>query len=142
MGYFNLLDNVFLVEPSIFNSSTQSLCIESKCFCSIKSLSLRSLNQYSVSLHSLYAILILERKSFSDCAPIASSIFAPIEVPDLTICFDKTVSSFSHFKYLYNLIMRRAKEYDFSFNMLLLLIIKPYQIITIMSIIIFYLLSI
>jgi hypothetical protein len=42
---------------------------------------------------------------------------------------------------LYNLIMRRAKEYDFSFNMLLLLISKPYQIITIMSIIIFYLLS-
>lgn len=51
-------------------------------------------NQYLVSLASLLAIEILQIKSFLDCAAVDSSTFAPILVPYLSNCFDKT-SSFS-----------------------------------------------
>ena len=50
-------------------------------------------NQYFVSLASLFAIESFEIKSFLDWAAIASSTFAPIEVPQRRICLDN-INSF------------------------------------------------
>lgn len=51
-----------------------------------------SLSQYKVSLASLYAIVSFEMKSRLEDAPIDSSTFAPMEVPDLSNCMDMTFS--------------------------------------------------
>ena len=68
--------------------------------------------QYIVSLASLYEIEILAKKSFSDCPPIASSMFAPIEVPHLRTCLDIINSFFSYRRCLYKFTIRTAKAKD------------------------------
>ncbi len=60
---------------------------------------LYNFNQYLVSRASLLAIESFDMKSFLDCAAIASSIFAPIEVPQRRICLDK-INSFCNLHYL------------------------------------------
>jgi len=66
--------------------------------------------QYLVSLASLYEIAILEAKSFSDTHQMDSSMLAQIDVPLLSICFERTNSFFSSVRKRYNLIILKAKE--------------------------------
>lgn len=80
--------------------------------------SLSKHSQYFVSRHSLYAIEILAEKSETDMAPLASAIFAPIDVPERNTCLDITNSRFSLLKYWYNLTMRIENEYAFSYKLL------------------------
>ncbi len=49
-------------------------------------------SQYLVSCASLYAIETFDDKSLRDIAALASLRLAPIEVPDLSSCLDKTYS--------------------------------------------------
>ena len=74
-------------------------------------------NQYFVSLASLLAIAIFEMKSFFVCAAVASSMFAPIEVPDRSNCFD-IMNSFFVANSRYNVMMDSANWKDFFLIML------------------------
>ena len=73
-------------------------------------------NQYFVSLASLLAIDIFAIKSFLVCAADASSMFAPIDVPDRSSCLD-IINSFCFARSLYRSIISKAKLKDFSFIM-------------------------
>jgi hypothetical protein len=57
--------------------------------------SVSNLIQYFVSLASLYEMVRLAKKSFLLCPPIASSIFAPIDVPERINYLLKIYSFFS-----------------------------------------------
>ncbi len=74
-------------------------------------------NQYFVSLASLLAIAIFEMKSFFVWAAVASSMFAPIEVPDRSNCFD-IMNSFFVAKSRYNVMIDSANWKDFFLIML------------------------
>src|SRR5208283_5478215 len=90
---------VLNIEKRIFESSSASLWSEKRALSVINSVSFRRDNQYFVSSDSLYAIEILEEKSDGDIAPLASEMFAPIEVPLQTNCLERTNSLFSSIKY-------------------------------------------
>ena len=72
--------------------SSQSEFIESNCSFVIYSASFNKSNQYFVSAASFSAIYNFDKKSLVLIANSASAIFAPIEVPARSICFDKTNS--------------------------------------------------
>ena len=86
---------VFIMAVSIFNSSLLSWFKLLNAALSIYPLSYKSSSQYSVSPASARAIFILAIKAGLDCAKEASFAFAPILIPDLTICFEITNSLFS-----------------------------------------------
>lgn len=81
-------------------------------------LSFSSDSQYFVSLASFRAMYILLMKSALLCANFASLIKAPMAVPLRRTYFDSTNSRFSSFRKQYNLMIRNAKEYDFSYTIL------------------------
>ena len=68
-----------------------------------------NLIQYSVSLASFRAIESLCTKSAFDWASVASLTLAPIEVPDLSICLERTYSFLFEDNSLYKEIILRAK---------------------------------
>ena len=85
---------VFIEVVRIFCNSLQSIIKDSACFSVINSPSRNKQSQYSVSKASLCAMESLWIKSGLDCACPPSAIFAPIEVPERKICFDKINSFF------------------------------------------------
>jgi len=98
---------VFRIAVRIFSNSSQSFSRDCESLSSIKETSRNSFSQYLVSLASLWAIFIFEIKSFLEDAAMASSIFAPIEVPDLTICRESSVDFLSFCKKTYSLTIRK-----------------------------------
>ena len=78
----------------IFIISSQSTIKDFAIFTSKSSMSLSSLNQYPVSLASLYAISNLSANSFRDDPPTGSSTLAPMEVPLFNNCTHKSLSTF------------------------------------------------
>lgn len=109
---------VFTILTSKRISSSQSLCMELNSNSDKYWLSFKSINQYSVSLASFKAIFILFKKSALDCACAASLIKAPIDVPLLNSCFDKTNSVFSLISHWYKWTHRKANLYDFGSRIL------------------------
>lgn len=96
------------MDVNIFFNSSQSSIIELACSGVMYWDSRRSCNQYNVSRDSFDAIANLAQKSFFDCPASDSTTFAPIEVPLLSNCLDRTYSLRSSFRYLHNLIIRSA----------------------------------
>lgn len=86
-NYFELLFVVLIIEIKSLINSLQSSCKLLNDFPSIIFEALNRFNQYSDSLASFNYMFNLLIKSFVDGAFCASVIFAPIEVPDLKICF-------------------------------------------------------
>jgi hypothetical protein len=85
-----------MIAVSNFIISSQSLNREFASLLSNIQLSLNKINQYLVSLASLYAIESLALKSLLDDPPVASSTLAPMEVPDLTIELKDEILSSHH----------------------------------------------
>ena len=80
----------------------------------IKLVSLSRSSQYSVSAHSFSDIVALSKKSFLLMAYWASVRFAPIDVPERSICFAKTYSCFCSQRYLFRLYILIANFLLFS----------------------------
>ena len=115
-AFFDLRDVfVFLViVMSRRKMSLQSLIMLVYSVSLIKLVSLSRSSQYSVSAHSFSDIVALSRKSFLLMAYWASVRFAPIEVPERSICFAKTYSCFSSQRYLFRLYILIANFLLFS----------------------------
>ncbi|KAA6337894.1 hypothetical protein EZS27_014063, partial [termite gut metagenome] len=119
---FKLTFIVFTILASKRITSLQSLYMELNSVSCKNWLSFKSINQYSVSFASLRAMFILFKKSALDWACSASFIKAPMEVPLLNTCLDKTNSFFSEISHLYSWIILKAKEYDFGATILLFML--------------------
>lgn len=100
---------VLTILANKFVSSRQSLNMWSNSVSFKYPVLERSSNQYSVSYASFNAMCILAVKSFGDCPPMASRIFAPMLVPLFRSCFERTYSLCVLVMYLYRLTMRTAK---------------------------------
>ena len=94
---------VFTVAMRRCKRSLQSFIMLVYSVSLIRFVSLSRSSQYSVSAHSLSEIVVLSRKSFLLMAYWASVRFAPIDVPERSICFAKTYSCFSSQRYLFRL---------------------------------------
>jgi len=93
---------------NILPISLQSLFMESNCFWVINSPFFSLPSQYSVSAHSFSAIVSFDAKSFFEEANLASDIFAPMLVPERSICFDIINSFLCLHKYEYILTILSA----------------------------------
>lgn len=128
MSYLLILFLVVLT--MLVNSLTSSVMsgwMESNSASDIYPVSFRSSNQYDVSLASFSAMFILLRKSASDCPYTPSATNAPIAVPLLRHCFDRTNSLRSVVSSLYSFTIRMAKAYDFSCMTLFFIITQSAQ---------------
>ena len=110
-----LPDVVLVILLNMRSNSSQSFIIETFSFSEIYSVLYNRVIQYLVSLHSLKAMYIFDRKSFLEIPHSASLIFAPTLVPLRNICFDITYSAFFSTRYLYNPTIRTAKSSLFVF---------------------------
>ena len=120
---------VLVIEIRSFSISSLSLYIESNSSFDRYDALLSSRNQYRDSLHSFSAIYILALKSSLLIPNSASAIFAPILVPLLSNCFERTYSRFCSLVviYWYNFMMRSANSSLFSWTTLL---IPHYSLLT------------
>ena len=107
-----------MIEVRSFNISSLSLYIESNSSFVRYLALLSSRNQYRDSLHSFRAMYILALKSSLLIPYSASAIFAPILVPLLSNCLDRTYSRFCSLvtRYWHRFMMRRAKSSFFFLN--------------------------
>lgn len=99
---------VFILVVIIAMISLISLFSEQNIWLSMVSLSLSNSNQYCVSSASFKAIDNLLMKSALLCEFFLSLALAPMLVPLLRICLDRTNSFFSSCRYLNSFIMRNA----------------------------------
>ena len=86
---------VFMLDVINLMISSASSFKDLNCSSEISSIRRRSLSQKIVSSPSLLDIANLCTKSDADSALIDSATFAPIDVPDLSICCDIILSFFS-----------------------------------------------
>ena len=105
---------VLVMEMRRRRSSLQSLIMLSYSFGDNRFISLSKSSQYSVSAHSLSAIVALARNSFLLIEYCASLRFAPIDVPERNNCLASVNSCFSSHRYLYKLYILIANLRLFS----------------------------
>ena len=94
---------VLTMDVSSLISSVHSATMLVNSFSVKKPVSYNNSSQYSDSLASLSEIFIFAEKSALLCPLIASFTFAPMLVPHLSNCFDKTNSFLLSDKYWYSL---------------------------------------
>src|SRR5450432_998852 len=107
---------VITLAVSSLSNSSQSLFKDSYIFLLINDVATNKSNQYLDSFASFRPILSLCIKSFVLSACSASLIIAPIEVPLLIICLDKTYSPYSFFNYLCKFTILTANSKLFVFK--------------------------
>lgn len=87
VDFFELITifvKMLIISSTSFNNSSIGILVKFDLF--------NSLSQYLVSLASFDASDILCMKSLLDCAANDSSTLAPMLVPDLNNCFERTYS--------------------------------------------------